>query len=398
MPGFLKTNRTQITRDGEKIILKGVNLGGWLMMEGYILHSLNVPERTFKKEFAQKLGQKTLEGFERDFRNHFIQEKDFKNIAKLGFNCLRVPFNSRLIEKAPYQYSTTGVQHLDRTISWGKRYGLWIILDLHAACGAQNHDWHSDSLGKAELWQRKNLQDRTIALWEFLADRYKNEPTIAGYDLLNESVVADTKKLNSFYQRLIQAIRRIDRNHILFVEGNIWATNLDCLDLFEDENLCLSIHFYEPIQFTANFIPCLSYPVNIEGDKFNRTRIQNTMQHYYKIAQKRANPIFVGEFGINYREGFYQEDLWLKDVLECFREFEFHWTYWTYKAVKNALLPDGLFSFYKNPAWICRQGPRLGWDHYKDLWPKYRKDIIRFWQTEEYKENTKILKVLKQSL
>ena len=209
-------------------------------MEGYILQSLNLAERIFKRNFRRALGERELKTFEQSYREHFIQEEDIRSISRLGFNCIRVPFHYRIVEKAPYRFpESEALFHLDRAIEWAGAHKVWVILDLHAACGSQNHDWHSDSLGEANLWKKKEFQHRTFALWEFLADRYKDQTTVAGYDLLNEAVLADTQLLNEFYHALIKRIRKVDENHILFIEGNKWATDLDCLDTFEDDNLVL---------------------------------------------------------------------------------------------------------------------------------------------------------------
>src|SRR5690242_883902 len=111
---FLKTNKTKIIDgNGKRISLRGLNLGGWLMMEAYFLHAPNAAEQLFKNDFAKILGEKALRDFEQHFRKTFIQEKDLAWIAKQGFNCLRVPFNFRLIEKEPYKYSEAGFAYLD---------------------------------------------------------------------------------------------------------------------------------------------------------------------------------------------------------------------------------------------------------------------------------------------
>lgn len=395
---FLKTNGTKIIHPQEgTVILQGVNLGGWLMMEGYILHSLNFPVQQFKKKFKQRLGQAALEAFESEFRNNFIREDDLCRIAGFGFNCIRLPFHYRLIESRPCRYSNRGTAYLDRLLNWAKRRRLWVILDLHAAPGAQNHDWHSDSQGKAELWTRKDFQKRTYALWEFLADRYKGCEAVAGYDILNEAVTEDVGTLNAFYRNIIQHIRRVDKNHIIFVEGNTWAVDLDCLAKFEDDNLALSIHAYQPLDFTSHFVPHLTYPFRYNGQRWNKNIIRKQLSHYAKIAQRRAVPVFVGEFGVNYRQGLYGENLWVQDMLALFKEFGFSWTYWTYKAIKNNIFPDGLLSYYDNPPWVNRQGPLLGWDTYALHWPKRKNEIIRFWQSGDYKENTSVLDVLKDA-
>ena len=390
---FLQTKGTGIFSGARPVMLRGVNLGGWLMMEGYMLHARNVAEQAFKKEFRSVHGPKGLAEFEKYFRDNFVTEKDFQRIAFSGFNCVRLPFNFRLIEKAPYRYDPVGVERLKTAVRWAKKNRLWVILDLHAAPGAQNHDWHSDSLGTAELWRKKSYQDRTAALWEYLAGCFKDEEAVAGYDVLNEAVLDDAKVLNSFYRKLIRAIRRSDPNHILFVEGNRWAMDLDCLDDFEDENLALSVHFYWPMEFTFNLVPGLSYPMK----RFGKKEMKKALAVYARIARRRQRPIFVGEFGVNVRDGFYREHLWLKDILECFRDFQFHWTYWTYKTVKNSIFPDGIYSYRENPPWVSRQGPRLGWDNYAPLWEHNKHGIVRSWRTDMFQVNEHIGNELRQA-
>src|SRR6185503_3966846 len=98
MSRFYKTHKTEIIApDGKPIFLRGVNFGGWLMMEGYILHALNLPVKNFKKSFADELGKSALAEFEKSFYDSFIQEEDFKTVAQAGFNFIRLPFNCRLI-------------------------------------------------------------------------------------------------------------------------------------------------------------------------------------------------------------------------------------------------------------------------------------------------------------
>lgn len=391
----LKTKGVSIVdASGKKVMLHGINLGGWLMMEAYFMHAPNLAEQVFKREFAKALGKKALEEFEREFRRAFITEDDFKRIASWGMNVIRLPFNCRLIETAPYRYSPQGVAYLDEAIRLARKHGLWVILDLHAAPGAQNHDWHSDSLGGAELWTKKSNQHRTYALWEFLSDRYKNEEAIAGYDLLNEPVLNDHALLNRFYRELIARIRRIDRQHILFVEGVRWSQDIDVLEDFNDDNLSLSVHYYGALEFTFNFIPGLHYPMRTPQGGWGRKAQGKFLSSYAKTARKRQTPIFVGEYGVHARGGLHGEDAWVKDVLSIFDEYGFHRTYWTYKAIKNHMFPDGVLSYYPNSPWVNRPGPRSGWETWARLWPEYKKAMIASWSTKAFETNRPIEKVL----
>ena len=85
-------------------------------------------------------------------------------------------------------------------------------------------------------------------------------------------------------------------------------------------------------------------------------------------------------------------------MVSLFKEFDFHWTYWVYKAVKNNIFPDGLFSYMENPLWVNRSGPLLGWGTYHLHWKDKKSKMIDSWDTDAFKANTKILDVLKNAL
>ncbi len=377
--------------------LKGVNFGGWLMMEGYIMGARNIAVQAFKKDFAQRLGKNALADFEQAFEQQFIQRADFERVKQLGFNCVRLPFHCGLIEAAPFKINPAGVAHLDRALRWAKDVDVKVILDMHAAPGAQNHDWHSDSLGKAQFWNSLRYQQRACAVWGYLADRYKDHTAVAGYDLLNEAVVKDVKKLNAFYKKAIQAIRSAGSRQIVFVEGNRWAMDLEGLEDFDDDQLAFSIHFYHPIEFTFNFIPELRYPLRSKEGVFNRNTLKRMVDQYRTYAQKKKRPVLVGEFGVNSRAGEWGEDLWLIDLLDCFNQAGFHWTYWTFKAIKSHMFPDGIYSYFPNAPWVNRHGPKMGWETYADLWKTYRAQIVKSWKTQQFCLNQGVAGILKQA-
>lgn len=398
MGHFLKVVAGRIMEGNRPFHLRGVNLGGWLMPEGYIMQAPNRSYRYFRAAFEKAHGKAEFFALEKAFRSHFIQEDDFQRIARLGCNSVRLPFHYGLIEERPYIYSHAGVAYVDRAIAWAKKYDMRVILDLHAAPGAQNHDWHSDSDGQARFWTKRSFQHRACALWAFLAERYKDEPGVAGYDLLNETVLDDAKPLNVFYQAAIKAIRSVDRDHIIFVEGNRWAQDIVCLDEFSDDNLVLGIHFYEPLEFTFNFIPGLSYPLGSGQGRWDKVFMKKRLGESLKIAQRRGRPLWCGEFGVNTRGGLYHEDVWLKDVLAYFNAHGIHWHFWTWKAVKNHMFPDGVYSYFPNESWVHRPGPVSGWDTWPSQWPKHKKQMIASWDTKMFSENKTITAALKGGL
>jgi endoglucanase len=201
--------------------------------------------------------------------------------------------------------------------------------------------------------------------------------------------------LNEFYRKTIKAIRSVDKNHIIFVEGNHWAQDLTVLEDFKDDNWVYSIHFYQPIEFTFNLTPHLKYPLISKEGTWDKDTMRRTLDVYRKFAQERGRPIHVGEFGIHYREGLYKEHIYLKDLIKTFNDYGFHWNYWTYKAVKHYMFPDGIYSYYPNPPWVNRVGPLSGWNRWKDLWPEHKKAMTESWRTENFTLNDKVIAQLK---
>ncbi len=391
---FWQVRNGKITEQGKPVYLRGVNLGGWLMPEGYIMQAPNRGVRFFREAFIQKQGDKAFLELQEAFRDHYIVENDLKAIAALGVNHVRLPFHYSLVETEPYAYSKAGLLYLNKAVRWAKKYDLRVILDMHAVAGAQNHDWHSDSDGKAQFWTVPAYRRRMAALWQMLAAHFQDEPAVIGYDILNEAVTDDTVALNAYYRDVIKAIRQVDQAHIIFVEGNRWAQDIECLDAFEDKNLVLGIHFYEPLEFTFNFTPGLSYPLKGGKTPWDKKFMRERLETSVKVARKKGRALWCGEFGVYGRDGLYGEQQWVTDILANFKALDIHWTYWTWKAVRNTMFPDGVMQYLPNDPWISRPGPECGWDTWHRFWPARKKELMASWQTKNFTPNEQIVKVL----
>lgn len=369
-------------------------------MEGYILGGRNIPESEFKERFKRNFGLKELESFERNFRNYFIQENDFKNIACLGANVIRVPFNCRLLESDAGKHNSCGFGYLEKVLSWAGKYSLKVILDLHAAWGAQNTDWHSDSRGQALFWTKKLFQQRTLRLWERIAERFKQSDSLLGYDVLNEPVPGQGKKTNNdlrrFYKAFIGRIRAIDREHIIFLEGDNYAQDVDFLKDLVSDKTWVSIHTYQPLNFVFNFNNRANFPGVIEGKFWDRDSLYQNLEPYFEFSQKNKAKIFVGEFGINWRGGVYGELEWLKSILEVFEDFDFGYTYWTYKALAGSCYPDGLYQYGADNKYINSYTAVCDWEDYLELWGREKEAIIAFWQTKNFEPNKKLIETLRR--
>ncbi|MEI6863239.1 MAG: glycoside hydrolase family 5 protein [Candidatus Omnitrophota bacterium] len=396
---FLKVKGANIVDEsGRPVLLKGVALGGWLMMEGYMLNGRNIAEKTFKESFEKELGREAVEDFTRSFRDTFIRESDIKNIKAWGANCIRIPFNYRIaeFEDRPFSFNEEGIKYLDRAVEWCEKYGLYCILDMHAAPGAQNPDWHSDCTGEVKFFSDTFNQDRYFRLWHFLADRYKGVSAVAGYDVLNEPVLPLLQEniLKGIYERVTKEIRDADKKHIIFLEGTEWGARISFLGRPQDKNTAYSIHTYPPPEFTFNWEVGSTYPGKIHNIMWNKSTLEMLAKPYRHFMDSNEVPIYVGEFGVNWRDGHYGELKWVKDMLYMFTKNNLHWTYWTYKTVANAIFPDGIYRYIKNSPWVNRKGPVSGWETYIQLWKSDRRAIINSWKTENFVCNDGLYSVL----
>ncbi len=378
--------------------IKGINFGSWLLMEGYILGGRNIPEHRFKNEFEKINGKRELEKFEMLFRDNYIREIDFENASLMGVNTIRLPFNARLVDKRNSSYDKEGLNYVRNALRLAEKYSLKVILDLHAAIGAQNCDWHADSSGKALFWEKSCYRERALCLWEFLADTFKDCRALAGYDILNEPVLerSKVKILAKFYKESVKRVKAIDKKHIIFLQGYDWGQQIEFLRDIIEENVWVSIHTYLPLIYTFNFTPFLRFPGNIEGRRWDKKEVYRYLSPYYKFAQKNKTHIFVGEFGINWRMNNYGEIDYLKEILNAFEDFKFSYTYWTYKCVARHAFPDGVYQLIANDKFIKREGPVYGWENYIKNWKKNKKDIINHWHTKGYTANNQIIGLLKK--
>ena len=165
------------------------------------------------------LGPDGAEAFRQEVYARMVAEKDIARIAQMGFNVVRIPLNHRLLEAGPDGGEAPGWQVLDRAIDWCEKYHVYAVLDLHSAPGGQSGFYYVDPEAGPGLWDSEECRARTVALWRAIAARYKNRRIVAGYDLLNEPLPPSGRALVRLYGRIIAAIREVDPDHMIILEG-----------------------------------------------------------------------------------------------------------------------------------------------------------------------------------
>lgn len=364
MTGILRVDGTRIVADGAPVRLRGFGLGGWMNMENFITGYAGA-ESQQRRALRRVLGEEGYERFFARFLDVFFTDEDAAYLAGLGLNSLRVPFNYRHFEDdaRPFEFREEGFTLLDRVVDACARHGIYTILDLHALPGAQNQHWHSDNPTQwASFWTHRHFQDRVVALWERLAERYRGNPWVAGYNPINEPGDAHGDTLGPFYRRLEAAIRAIDPDHILFLDGNRYSTQFDQLG-DPLPNAVYTAHDYA----RPGLVDGGPYPGVSRGEYVDRASVERTFLTRTAYMRETGTPIWVGEFGPVYTgdpERDAQRYALLRDQLEIFDAHEASWALWTYKDIglQGVVTADPESEYLRRIAPVLEKKARLGVD------------------------------------
>ncbi len=319
--------------DGRPVVLRGVGIGGWMNMENFITGH-PATESLLRSELARVLAPHAYDAFFDTFLATFFAREDVELIASLGLNLVRLPINYAHLEDdgAPGHLREQGLRLIDRAVRLCREAGVYVLLDLHALPGGQNHDWHSDNPSHVPLlWRHREFQDRTVRLWEHLACRYKDEPAVAGFNLINEPADPTGVQLAPLYRRLAEAIRRIDDRHILFLDGDRYAQDFEHLGQ-PIENAVYSMHHY-PYPGSLAGGP---YPGSSRGEYYDRARVEAEFAERRRYMARHGLPVLVGEFGPVY-VGEPEADAMrlrlLRDQIAVYESAGASWCLWTYKDI-----------------------------------------------------------------
>jgi len=325
--GFLKAQGKLIVNErGEKVILRGMGLGGWMLQESYMLKLGPVgPQFRIRKKIEDLIGKEKTAAFYEGWLAGQTRKIDIDSMAAWGFNSVRLPMHYRLytlsVEEEPVAGKNTwlekGFALTDSLLAWCKANHLYLILDLHAAPGGQGHDYNisdRDST-KPSLWDSEANQQKMIALWHRLAERYANEPWIGGYDIINEPNwgFEDAKDRNGLKEQknaplrklmmeITAAIRSVDKKHIIIIEGNGWGNNYRGVLPPWDDNLVLSFHKY----WNPNTDAAIKGPL--------------------ELREKYNIPLWLGESGEN-------NNTWYRECIQLVESHDIGWSWWPLKKI-----------------------------------------------------------------
>lgn len=319
-----------VDADGHDVRLRGPNIGGWLLMENFITgYAAN--ESFMRAEVRRVLGEDRAARFFERLLTAFYDEADVAFLAEQGFNAVRVNVNYRHLESdaRPFEVVESGFRHLDRAVELGAKHGVWTMIDLHALPGYQNQDWHSDNPTHVDtFWDHPHFQDRVVHLWEAIADRYKDQPWVSGYNLMNEPADPTRQRVGPYYDRLVAAVKAVDPDHLIFLDGNTYSTEFEFFAEPQD-GVVYALHDY----VAAGFGRGGPYPGVTDGAWIDRDVVEEKFLKRSEYARRTGTPIMVSEFAPIYfnDDRDVERCQILADQLEIYTRHGVSWQSWMYK-------------------------------------------------------------------
>lgn len=338
---FLKADG-KVLRDaagtGEVVQLKGTNAGGYLFQELWL--STTKPttkvkdEETIYATLTERFGKEKMMELIDIYQDNYWTEADFDYCKELGMNCIRLPFWYRNLVDENGEFYENCFERLDWFVAEAAERNIYVILDFHGAPGSQNGSDHSgrdggdDKKGASEFFFGDKVeanQELFYEIWEAVAEHYKGNPWVAGYDLLNEpyctyrynSGLSDKQlreMLWNVYDVAYDRIRAIDPDHVIIMEATWDPVDLPNPTVYGWENIMYEYHNY----------------LYDDYDNKNGQQIANMKKKVDAIA--RANydvPSYMGEFAY-----FNNLDAW-DEGMKLINDSGLNWTTWTYKVINE---------------------------------------------------------------
>ena len=321
-PSRLHARGTRIVdAQGRPVALRGINLGGWLVEEMWMTPFVTRPPdgsalppirdhvslvRVLDRRFGTQGRARVLDAY----RAAWVTEADFDRIHAAGLNCVRLPFLADTLDEPG------GWAPLDRAIRWAGARNMYVILDLHGAPGRQSKEDHTGEAGRSEFFARPENVAHAEALWTRIARRYRDNPAVAGYDLLNEPTgTPGSDTLYVVTDRLYRAVRAADPTHLVFVEDGYTGVQW--------------MPFPGPCGWTDVVYSTHHYDFDAKSDADQAKSFGDYLDGVVRERDRRGVPFYVGEFALE-PHGTAQTEAAVTRRMDA---QGLAWSPWTYKAV-----------------------------------------------------------------
>jgi endoglucanase len=321
---FLGVQNNSFVLNEKPVLLKSIGLGSWLNLE-HMMAGIPGTHSQIMEAFTYVFGSEKSRLFWESFYTVGVTESDIAFVKSQGLNSVRIAVNHRLFFDHEKFEQTTAIRHIDRVLDYCAKHEIWAVIDLHSAPGGQNPDWHSDNnSGDYGFWKNSGYQEQMVGLWKQIAAYYKDSKVVAGYDLINEPCYFEKEldeALLRYSRESTKAIRSVDKNHIIFYEGNTYSRDFTMFAQNMDENCAYTFHFYPFLQI-AELVDDESLSAVLEKQLNNDI----SLIHIQTVLKK---PIWCGETG--HPHHLHRTKFALSAFLKLLEAQNISWALWPYK-------------------------------------------------------------------
>jgi len=295
---------------------KGVNLGGWF---SHLLPNTQINSHL----------------------SNFIKKKDLEDLAKAGFDHVRLPIDWQIL-------SESTLPMLEKAVSLISSHNLKIQLNLHYSPGLEHQ---GPQIIESKLFHSESIQDQFFEIWKNLLSRLENIPGLA-YEPINEPWCEKNQTFNQFQHHIVKTFRNFTKSPLILSSNHFASVHsFSSLEPVSDQNVFYAFHFYSPLSFThqkANWIhgvdvsETVDYPGQVQkpiqnpiGKKelgnWDMTRLESELKSALDFRNKYQVNIICNEFGVYEKAPLQSRVNWLKDTLSIFKKHHIPYTYWNYK-------------------------------------------------------------------
>jgi endoglucanase len=230
---------------GKPLLIRGISIGNWFVLEGYFWRfgGLTQAQTELELVFEDLLGPTQAHEFLSSWRQNFMSEADVHRLRQNGFNAIRIPLHTKYFKTEDDE----GFKLIDQLSRWCRQEHIYVVLMLESGVGGFTGEASDDGPGYPWLLKDTGMQAYVADAWLRIATHYKDDPTILGYDLLNEPLLwsgfLDMEGLiEPEYLRLTEAIRTVDKHHMVILQPPLGR--FSAFGQPFDSNIVYSFHSY----------------------------------------------------------------------------------------------------------------------------------------------------------
>ncbi|QGY46710.1 cellulase family glycosylhydrolase [Maribellus comscasis] len=267
-------------------------------------------------------------------------------IAELGFNHVRIPIRwepeARSSLTSPYTIKTSFLNRIKQVVDSALNNDLFVIINMH----------HHDSLYAYPDAQK----ERFLAQWKQISEFFKDYSDSLLFEILNEphgNLTAD--KWNSFSGEALQTIRTDNPDRIILIGTAEYGglSGLSKLQLPDDENIIVTVHYYNPFSFTHQGASWAGNDADSwlgtewTDTKDERDVMRQEFSSLVTFSLENSIPVHIGEFGAYSTADMTSRAKWTTFLARYFEQQSWSWAYWEFSAGFGIYNPNAE-TYYEN--------------------------------------------------